>query len=100
MGTNALPPALASQYLSWFLVGFLFNYVLYEYAHDWWEKYTFIFSAAMSCGVAICGFLIFVVLESRYVSPPQWWGLGGVTGDGCPLASANSSGILPTYRND
>lgn len=35
MGTKALPSALASNYLSWFLLGLLFNYVPYEYAHDY-----------------------------------------------------------------
>jgi hypothetical protein len=97
MSTNNLPPAPAAELPSWFLVGFIFNYILYRYAHDWWEKYAYIFSAAMSCGVAICGLLIFFVFHINGIDFPKWWGSGGITGDGCPLASANYSGFIPTH---
>jgi hypothetical protein len=99
MATNNLPPAPTVEFPSWFLVGFIFNYVLYRYAHNWWEKYAYIFSAAMSCGVALSGFFIFFLLESNGIHFPKWWGLGGRIGDGCPLASANYSGIIPTDRD-
>ncbi len=99
MATNNLPPAPAAEFPSWFLVGFIFSYVIYRYAHDWWEKYAYIFSAAMSCGVAICGFFIFFIFEINQIRFPDWWGKGGITGDGCPLARANISGIIPTMRD-
>lgn len=96
MATNSIPPAPASEYVSWFLVGFIFNFILYRYAHRWWEKYAYIFSAAMSCGVAIGGLFIFFIFELQEISFPNWWGIGGSTGDGCPLSAANYSGVLPT----
>jgi hypothetical protein len=99
LATNNLPPAPAAEYPSWFFVGFIFSFILYRYAHHWWEKYAYIFSAAMSCGVAIAGFIIFFLLENHGIALPHWWGRGGKTGDGCPLASANFSGIIPTERN-
>ncbi|CAM4764515.1 unnamed protein product [Rotaria magnacalcarata] len=98
MATNAIPPAPAAEYPSWFLVGFIFNFVLYRYAHSWWEKYAYIFSIAMSCGVALCGFFIFFTLQLNDVSFPEWWGLGGPNGDGCPLDLANYSGFIATNR--
>jgi hypothetical protein len=99
LATNPIPPAPAAEYPSWFLVGFIFNYILYRYAHTWWEKYAYIFSAAMSCGVAICGFIIFIIFQNNHIYFSHWWGTGGSTGDGCPLASSNYSGIIPTDRN-
>ncbi|CAF3361188.1 unnamed protein product [Rotaria sp. Silwood1] len=98
MATIMLPPAPAAEYPSWFLVGFIFNFILYRYAHNWWEKYAYIFSIAMSCGVAICGFVIFFAFQLHSSSFPQWWGLGGINGDGCPLDGANFSGVIPTDR--
>jgi hypothetical protein len=99
MATNNIPPAPAVEYPSWFLVGFIFSFILYRYAHDWWEKYAYIFSAAMSCGVVISGLFIFFVFQNNGIFFPRWWGMGGPTGDGCPLDTANYSGILPTHRD-
>lgn len=98
MAANLFPPAAASEYSTWFLVGFIFNYVLYRYAHNWWEKYAYIFSIAMSCGVTICGIVIFFALQLPKVYFPEWWGTGGPSGDGCPLAKANYSGFIASNR--
>ncbi|CAF0775324.1 unnamed protein product [Adineta steineri] len=99
LSTTNLPPAPTVTFPSWFLVGFIFNFILYRHASNWWQKYAYIFSAAMSCGVAICGFCIFFLFENQHIHFPQWWGLGGPTGDGCPLASANYSGSIPIERD-
>ncbi|CAF1279263.1 unnamed protein product [Adineta steineri] len=99
LATANLPPAPTVTFPSWVIVGFIFNYIIYRHANDWWEKYAYIFSAAMSCGVAVCGFVIFFVLNSPHTNTPSsLWRSGGSTGDGCPLASANYSGILPAWR--
>lgn len=97
-GLALLPTAPAGEYPSWFAIGFLFNFILYRFARAWWKRYAFLFSAAMSCGVAICALLIFFALENNNVYFPTWWGTGGITGDGCPLASGNFTGDLPRYR--
>ncbi|CAF4507039.1 unnamed protein product, partial [Rotaria sp. Silwood2] len=80
------------------LMGFIFNFILYRHAHEWWEKYAYVFSAAMSCGVAICGFVIFITLQGNGIEFPQWWGTGGPTRDGCPLEIANYSGFVLTNK--
>ncbi|CAF4491209.1 unnamed protein product, partial [Rotaria sp. Silwood2] len=49
--TINIPPAPAVEFTTWFLMGFIFNFILYRHAHEWWEKYAYVFSAAMSCGV-------------------------------------------------
>jgi OPT family oligopeptide transporter len=96
-GLTRLPTAPAGEYPSWFAVGFFFNFILYRYAHSWWKRYAYLFSAAMSCGVAISAIVIYFTLQINNIYFPTWWGTGGITGDGCPLASANYSGDLPTY---
>lgn len=98
MSITNLPPAPAAEFPSWFFIGFIFNFVLYRYANQWWQKYAYIFSAAMSCGVAICGLCIFFLFQNNGVVFPHWWGDGGPTGDACPLSRANYSGALPTNR--
>ncbi|CAF3764520.1 unnamed protein product [Rotaria sp. Silwood1] len=98
VGTSRIPPAPAGEYSAWFIVGFLFNFVIRRYAHAWWERYAFIFSAAMSCGVVVSALTIFFALTNNNIYFPAWWGTGGITGDGCPLASANFSGIIPHYK--
>ncbi|CAF0955902.1 unnamed protein product [Adineta steineri] len=94
LAVYAIPTTSTAEYPSWFLVGFIFNFVLYRHAHGWWEKYAYVFSAAMSCGVAVCGILITFALQNNDISFPQWWG----TTDVCPLAGANYSGVIPTYH--
>jgi len=98
-GLGLLPAAPAGEYPSWFACGFLFNFILFRYAHAWWKRYAFIFSAAMSCGVAIGTLLIFFAFQNNNIRFPEWWGTGGITGDGCPLANGNFSGDLPRYKS-
>ena len=98
-GLSLLPEAPAGEYPVWFACGFFFNYILFRYAHAWWKRYAFIFSAAMSCGVAMSALLIFFVFQNNNIQFPEWWGTGGVTGDGCPLANGNFSGDLPRYKS-
>src|SRR5437868_4951428 len=97
-GLSLLPSAPAGEYPLWFIIGFLFNFILYHYAHLWWKRYAFLFSAAMSCGVVISALLIFFIFQNNNIFFPKWWGTGGITGDGCPLANGNFSGDLPHYK--
>ena len=96
--TNPIPAASPGEYPPWLIVGFLFNYVLFRYAREWWNRYAVVFSAAMSCGVAVSALIIFFGLTNNHINFPDWWGAGGMMGDGCPLASANYSGVIPDYK--
>jgi hypothetical protein len=96
--TSMIPPAPPGEYPSWLIIGFLFNYVLFRHAHAWWKRYAFVFSTAMNCGIVVSALIIFFALTNNNVNFPTWWGTGGITGDGCPLASANFSGIIPDYK--
>lgn len=98
--TAVLPPAPPGNFPTWFLVGFIFNFVLARYARHWWKRYAYVFSAAMDCGVAVGVLIIFFALQNNKIEFPKWWGSGGPTGDGCPLSHANFYGVRPSYRTD
>ena len=38
-GTGLIPPATPSNYVTWSIVGFLFNYVIRRRHFSWWTKY-------------------------------------------------------------
>ncbi len=95
-----IPPAPPGNFPSWLLVGFIFNFILFRYARAWWQRYAYVFSAAMDCGVAISVIVIFFALQNNRIEFPTWWGTGGSTGDGCPLSHANFYGVIPTYRSE
>jgi len=81
--TGNMPPATSVNYIAWFLVGFIFNYVVFKYRKVWWQRYNYVLSAAMDAGLAFMGVLLYFVLqvEDKNIS---WW---GSSVDRCPLAS-------------
>ena len=49
-GTGAMPPATPLNFVSWSIVGFIFNYVIRRRHFSWWTKYNCrpIFAACMT----------------------------------------------------
>ncbi|PPQ74705.1 hypothetical protein CVT26_007556, partial [Gymnopilus dilepis] len=62
-GTNALPPASAVNYVTWGIVGFIFQYVIRKRHFAWWTKYNYVLSAALDSGVAIGVLIVFFCLQ-------------------------------------
>jgi OPT family small oligopeptide transporter len=52
-GTAYIPPATAVNYISWALVGFIFQYVIRRRHFSWWTKYNYVLSAGLDAGVAV-----------------------------------------------
>jgi OPT family oligopeptide transporter len=74
-GANALPPASGINYSSWFLVGFIFQFIMRRRHFRWWLRYNYLLSAAMDSGVAISLILIFFCLQMpRGGINLNWWG--------------------------
>ncbi|KAF7291048.1 OPT oligopeptide transporter [Mycena chlorophos] len=79
-GTGAIPPATATNYVTWGIVGFIFQYVIRRRHFSWWTKYNYVLSAAMDSGVAVAAVLIFFMLEyprSGTIGAntvQTWWG--------------------------
>ncbi|EJD54431.1 OPT oligopeptide transporter [Auricularia subglabra TFB-10046 SS5] len=75
-GTELLPPALASNYVTWAIVGFLFQYLIRRRRFDWWAKYNYVLSAALDSGVAVATVIIFFALQYPSIRSgvDGWWG--------------------------
>ncbi|KAL9070772.1 MAG: hypothetical protein Q9157_005697 [Trypethelium eluteriae] len=71
---NYIPPATPLIYLSWGMVGFIFNKLIRTYRKGWWLKYNYITSAALDSGLALSTIIIFFALLLPQVNPPSWWG--------------------------
>ncbi|KDQ31294.1 OPT superfamily [Pleurotus ostreatus PC15] len=62
-GTGSIPPANAVNYVTWSIVGFIFQYVIRRRHFSWWTKYNYVLSAALDSGVAIATVFIFFCLQ-------------------------------------
>ncbi|KAG6541883.1 hypothetical protein Mapa_016711 [Marchantia paleacea] len=86
------PPATPVNFNSWFLVGFIFNFVIFRHRRPWWKRYNYVLSAALDTGIAIAGPLLFFTLQYEKKGRLVWWGNSHPYVDHCPLA------ICPTAR--
>ncbi|KAF2296536.1 hypothetical protein GH714_040557 [Hevea brasiliensis] len=48
--TGMMPPATAVNYNSWIIVGTIFNFFIFRYRKQWWQRYNYILSAALDAG--------------------------------------------------
>ncbi|OVA07244.1 Oligopeptide transporter [Macleaya cordata] len=83
--TMAMPPARAVNYISWGIVGIIFNFYVYRNFKGWWARHNYILSAGLDAGIAFMGILAYVTLQSKDINGLQWWGLE--LDDHCPLAT-------------
>jgi OPT family oligopeptide transporter len=91
LGAGMMPPATPLNYNAWVIVGTIFNYYVFRYRKQWWQRYNYILSAALDAGVAFMGVLLYFSLgmEGKSVT---WWGTGG---EYCDLASCpTAKGIV------
>ncbi|WCJ18173.1 oligopeptide transporter 4 [Euphorbia peplus] len=81
--TGMMPPATAVNYNSWIIVGTIFNFFVFRYRKQWWQRYNYILSAALDAGVAFMAVLLYfsVGMENRSLN---WW---GTDGEHCDLAT-------------
>ncbi|EIW77489.1 OPT oligopeptide transporter [Coniophora puteana RWD-64-598 SS2] len=79
-GTGLIPPASAVNYVSWGIVGFIFQYLIRRRHFSWWTKYNYVLSAALDSGLAIGIVLIFFCLQYPRNGTigqnniAKWWG--------------------------
>ncbi|KAL6213748.1 hypothetical protein ACLB2K_013192 [Fragaria x ananassa] len=85
--TAYMPPATALNYNSWIVVGTIFNFFVFRYRKQWWQRYNYVLSAALDAGVAFMAVVIYlsVGVENTTLT---WWGTNGEHCDlaGCPTA--------------
>jgi len=74
-GLGGMPPASGINYISWALMGFIFNYVIRRFHFRWWMRYNYILSAALDAGVALAAIMIFLCLAlPKGGVTLEWWG--------------------------
>lgn len=83
--TAYMPPARSVNYITWFVVGYIFNVVIYKKYKGWWTRHNYVLSAAMDAGVAFMAILLFFSLQYFNIYGVEWWGNAG--DDHCPYAT-------------
>jgi hypothetical protein len=71
-----IPPAMGINFSSWFLVGFVFQYLIQKRNFAWWSKFNYVTSAAIDSGTAVSMFFIFFMLQFPKGGSiaVNWWG--------------------------
>ncbi|GLT62164.1 hypothetical protein SLA2020_348210 [Shorea laevis] len=68
-----------------------FQFYIFRYRKQWWQRYNYVLSAALDAGVAFMGVLLYfsLGLENKSLT---WW---GTDGEHCPLATCpTAKGIV------
>ncbi|KLP01799.1 Uncharacterized protein LW94_2779 [Fusarium fujikuroi] len=78
-GAGAIPPATPLNYLSWGIVGFVFQFWVKKRHFRWWTRLNFLTSSALDLGLALATLFIFFAFTLHGVDPPSWWGNNIVT---------------------
>ncbi|CAM1505395.1 Fc.00g110320.m01.CDS01 [Cosmosporella sp. VM-42] len=78
-GAGAIPPATPLNYLSWGIVGFVFQFWIKKRHFKWWTRLNFLTSSALDLGLALATLVIFFAFTLHDVDPPSWWGNSVVT---------------------
>ncbi|QRW17658.1 OPT oligopeptide transporter protein [Rhizoctonia solani] len=74
-GPMWIPPATGINYSSWFVIGFLFQYVVRRRNFRWWSKFNYALSAALDSAPSFRFFLFSFVYNSRWDKGSiDWWG--------------------------
>ncbi|KAB8289796.1 hypothetical protein EYC80_010429 [Monilinia laxa] len=79
-GAAAIPPATPLNYLSWGIVGFIFQKFIRGRYFAWWSRLSYLTSSALDLGLALSTIFIFVALTVNWVEGPKWWGNSVVGG--------------------
>jgi OPT family oligopeptide transporter len=87
-GAGLIPPATPLNYLSWGIVGFVFNKYIRDRYRGWWMQYNYVLSAGLDVGLALCTILIFLTLNLTDTNFPEWWGTSIASGTMDTLNSA------------
>lgn len=74
-GSGYIPPATPLNYLTWGIVGYVFNKYIRNNYRGWWMRFNYITSAALDVGLAISTIVIILALNLTNTSMPSWWGV-------------------------
>lgn len=78
-GAGSIPPATPLNYLSWGIVGFLFQHLIRKRHFAWWSRLNFLTSSGLDLGLALSTLVIFFAFTLNSINPPSWWGNDVIT---------------------
>lgn len=73
-GAAVIPPATPLNYLSWGIVGFIFQKVIRQKYFGWWSRLNYLTSSALDLGLALSTIFIFAAFTINGIEAPDWWG--------------------------
>ncbi|KAI0449510.1 OPT oligopeptide transporter protein-domain-containing protein [Xylaria acuta] len=73
-GSGSMPPATPLNYLSWGIVGYVFQFVIKRRHFRWWSRLNYLTSAGLDLGLAFGTLIIFFAFTLRGIGAPRWWG--------------------------
>lgn len=73
-GVGYIPPATPYSYGTYCVVGYIFGYWIKRRWFNWWAKYNYSLSSGLDIGLALGSLIIFLILLSPRIQPPEWWG--------------------------
>ena len=73
-GAGHIPPATPLNYLSWGIVGFIFQFWIKKRHFAWWSRLNFLTSSGLDLGLALATLVIFFAFTMHDIEPPKWWG--------------------------
>ncbi|KAI1772387.1 small oligopeptide transporter [Hypoxylon cercidicola] len=78
-GAGSIPPATPLNYLSWGIVGYVFQHLVKKHHFRWWSRLNYLTSAGLDLGLALGTLVIFFVFTLNEIEAPRWWGNDVVT---------------------
>ncbi|KKA28128.1 hypothetical protein TD95_000993 [Thielaviopsis punctulata] len=73
-GAGAIPPATPLNYLSWGIVGYIFQYYIRKVHTRWWERLNFLTASGLDLGLALATVFVFFAFTLNGIEAPNWWG--------------------------
>ncbi|KAJ4353662.1 uncharacterized protein N0V89_005392 [Didymosphaeria variabile] len=73
-GGQAIPPASPLNFLTWGIVGFIFQKYIKTRHFRWWSRLNYLTAVGLDTGLAISTLTIFFIFTINKIDAPQWWG--------------------------
>lgn len=73
-GAGNIPPATPLNYLSWGVIGFIFQRVIRRRYFGWWSRLNYLTSSGLDLGLALSTLFIFFAFTMNNIAAPNWWG--------------------------
>lgn len=96
-GAGLIPPATPLNYLTWGVVGMIFNKYIRDKFRGWWMHYNYILSAGLDVGLDLCTILIFLTIDLTGASFPEWWGTRIASGTMDTMGTAIQKTVNGTF---